>query len=639
LGINNSGQIVGWYTNRNDSGYYGYLDNGGVFTTINAPSSYSNVPNTNYTVAYGINDSGQIAGTYRNDYGLFSGFLDNGGVFTPINVPFPGSIQSTQAFGINNSGQIAGGFAFTYTSGFVYNGGVYNQFKVPGSINTYAYGINNSGQIIGDYSDNTGYHSFLNNGGVFTTVNVPGSISTRVSGINNSGQIVGNYLTASGTYYGFLDNGGVFTTINVPGSNSTTASGINDSGQIVGSYSDNISSAHGFLATPVTALPPPPTGFLPMPTATPSIANLPSVNHFYSDLPLVLQNHGTEFSQSTHDFLTSTYNTDLADILLPTADKYLKPAAPFLAASLKYVSNWTDFAMAFSDFRSALINNIGKIPMGLYVYDMAFPVLDQAGLITDKLSMLNSRLGLLSSAATAGYNPVAGLIGINSFIYGDLLAPQLEIFGKDPADPDFYTVVLPGSSPITNLPTTGNSQLDLTFTKLLQASFNAYVDLEAANKSFDRYAGAIAAGDAIHATLQIEAILNYLHLYDQAVQDSASWLAYIRTLLSTLGYGDGTYKPQYFRDFQAHLAAEGIPQDVIDDLSSLGLTQAQIDDMKQYLLSMNPDSFSGSFTDLNQQAITTLLQGSSAPVPEPATMLLFGIGIAGLAAVGRRKRN
>jgi len=29
----------------------------------------------------------------------------------------------------------------------------------------------------------------------------------------------------------------------------------------------------------------------------------------------------------------------------------------------------------------------------------------------------------------------------------------------------------------------------------------------------------------------------------------------------------------------------------------------------------------------------------SAPVPEPSTVLLFGTGLAGLAAVGRRKRN
>ena len=33
------------------------------------------------------------------------------------------------------------------------------------------------------------------------------------------------------------------------------------------------------------------------------------------------------------------------------------------------------------------------------------------------------------------------------------------------------------------------------------------------------------------------------------------------------------------------------------------------------------------------------LYGNRAPVPEPGTVLLFGTGLAGLAAVGRRRKS
>lgn len=48
---------------------------------------------------------------------------------------------------------------------------------------------------------------------------------------------------------------------------------------------------------------------------------------------------------------------------------------------------------------------------------------------------------------------------------------------------------------------------------------------------------------------------------------------------------------------------------------------------------------STSYFELAEASITTQNSQGSNAVPEPTTMLLFGTGIAGLAAVGRRKRQ
>jgi probable HAF family extracellular repeat protein len=115
--------------------------------------------------------------------------------FTAITVP--GAVTST-AFGINDSGQIVGSFNDgSGFQGFVDTGGSFTTIDVPGAVQTYAYGINNSGQIVGYFQDTTTDHGYLDTGGNFTTIDVPGEIATEALGINDSGQIVGSFYNGS----------------------------------------------------------------------------------------------------------------------------------------------------------------------------------------------------------------------------------------------------------------------------------------------------------------------------------------------------------------------------------------------------------------------------------------------------------
>jgi probable HAF family extracellular repeat protein len=100
-GINNSGQIVGFFFDAGNTTTHGFLDTGGSFINIDVPRATS-------TAAYGINASGQIVGYFADALGSH-GFLDTGGSFTTINVP---GFCCTSAQGINDHGQIVGWVGF-----------------------------------------------------------------------------------------------------------------------------------------------------------------------------------------------------------------------------------------------------------------------------------------------------------------------------------------------------------------------------------------------------------------------------------------------------------------------------------------------------------------------------------------------
>jgi hypothetical protein len=90
----NSGQTVGHY--QNAAGIHGFLENGGVFTSIDFPGART-------TELFAINDRGEIVSFYDGVHG----FLFSGGTSASIDVPFSG-VTGTVPLGINNRGQIVG---------------------------------------------------------------------------------------------------------------------------------------------------------------------------------------------------------------------------------------------------------------------------------------------------------------------------------------------------------------------------------------------------------------------------------------------------------------------------------------------------------------------------------------------------
>ncbi len=211
------------------------------------------------SVAYGVNDGGDVVGTRQaSDFLVFPGeaFLFRGGVFHNLANVFAG--QMGVATDINNAGVVAlwagddpTAHAFTYdaNSGTVHDLGV-----LPGHEQSYPSAIDNAGRVAG-ISRKSGTPSdsraFLFDG----TMHDLGP-ATNANDMNDAGQVVGGRVvsgasnwtayrcdTSSGTPQ-FVDLG------TLPGFVSSEAMGINNDGDVVGHSVSNWGSGqqiHAFI--------------------------------------------------------------------------------------------------------------------------------------------------------------------------------------------------------------------------------------------------------------------------------------------------------------------------------------------------------------------------------------------------------
>src|SRR5579863_8832362 len=255
LGINNAGQTVGSYSDRQGVGH-GFLLSNGTFTSITDPAFACCA-----TYLSAITDTGVLVGSGINSNGNENGFEQVNGTFTTLD--FPGA-NFTELLGIPfQNGAIVGAYSTSFPTGpfqgLTYYNGQFATFNVNGATNTVLYGISDGGQAVGSYSAPGVAHAFLTTCilqsgsevcsqlGV-TTADFPGAALTEPSNLNDSGQVVGAYVDSNNVTHGYLMTGGPFTY--VANFNSNTVSVIDVQTSLAVSTIDVGTGPWGVAVTP-----------------------------------------------------------------------------------------------------------------------------------------------------------------------------------------------------------------------------------------------------------------------------------------------------------------------------------------------------------------------------------------------------
>ena len=178
FGINDFGQVVGFYQNQppadccflHDTWSHGFLwdKNSGEYKTIDNP--LADTQSGGPTWLTGINNKGQIVGFYFGENRTFSSvysFIYDHGTFTPIRHPKAWGEDNTYIYGFNNKGHIFGAYSGPGCGRclFLYDGIEYAEISLllpdnapypngmiisPASAFNFA-GLNDRGQFVGTY--------------------------------------------------------------------------------------------------------------------------------------------------------------------------------------------------------------------------------------------------------------------------------------------------------------------------------------------------------------------------------------------------------------------------------------------------------------------------------------------------------
>jgi len=247
FGINNSGAMTG--SVRNDDGkVVAFLLKNNCFWFSDEEVLPNGLPETKFS----INDPGDVAGSKVSGADLVPMLWRHGQSFELQKLS---GFQFGEVYDLNNAGIMVGEcWNGTYTTATSARAVVFSLTGLPvdlgtlGGTSAAATGVNEDGDIVGNSGLANGQsHAFLYREGVMYDLGTLGGTISNANAINNNGEIVGRSTLANGAIRAFLYKEGVMQDLGTLGGAASVAFDINDKGEVVGFSRISNGQARAFL--------------------------------------------------------------------------------------------------------------------------------------------------------------------------------------------------------------------------------------------------------------------------------------------------------------------------------------------------------------------------------------------------------
>ena len=243
--LNSSGTVVGRFGKP-----HGEATGAFAWDSERGTRALGNLPGGDYSVAFAVNDGGQVVGYSNTSNHIFGFRWTSSSGLTPL-PPLPAD-DSSQAFAVNASGQVVGNSSGS--SGIhavVWNSGTPQSLgALTGDSNSEAYGINASGEIVGKSSGKRDRAFLWSNGAMTDLGLLPNQTGAVAKFINDEGRVVGSSSGPQGTRAFLWEKENGMQNLGVlPGGDYSQANALNNSGVVVG-ISGNVLSTRAFIWDP-----------------------------------------------------------------------------------------------------------------------------------------------------------------------------------------------------------------------------------------------------------------------------------------------------------------------------------------------------------------------------------------------------